>query len=95
MTRGRPASVRRSSALEVSLDEELRTRLDIKLWSTAENRVPKGAYKAYFDRLVARDLTITSLDLAAFAGSAPGQLLIFGPPESVAAVEQLLKASQS
>ena len=95
MPRGRPPSIRKSSPLEVSLDEELRTRLDIKLWSEAEQRVPKGAYKTYFDRLVARDLSDAVLDLAPFAGTAPGEATIRGSASAIAIITALLKGEPS
>jgi len=93
MARGRPVAIRRSVPLEVALDEELRARLDIRLWSEAEQRVPKGAYKAYFDGLVSRDLATATLDLAPFAGTLPGTALLRGTPEAVQTLETLLKGS--
>lgn len=95
MPRGRPPSIRKSAPLEVSLDEELRTRLDIKLWSEAEQRVPKGAYKAYFDGLVVRDLGFVSLDLAPFAGTAPGVAVVRGSPATIETLTALLKGEHN
>ena len=86
MPRGRPPAIRRSTPLEVSLDEELRALLDIKLWSTVEQRVPQGAYKAFFDRLLAQELKGAALDLAPFTGAEPGKQVVRG---SVADINEL------
>ena len=94
MARGRPPSIRRSAPLEVALDEELRARLDIALWSTAENRVPKGAYKTYFDALVSRDLNDGKLDLAPFAGTAPGVAVVRASPATLETLKSLLESLQ-
>lgn len=91
MSRGRPVSIRRSAPLEVSLDEELRTRLDIKLWSDSENRVPKGAYKAHFDRLVLRDLSDVALDLAPYAGTSPGTAVVRASAATIETLKSLLE----
>lgn len=92
MARGRPPSLRRSAPVEVALDEEIRARLDIALWSPAENRVPRGAYKSFFDRAVARELTFASLDLAPFLGCEPGINVVYGNPSTIEALSSLLKA---
>jgi hypothetical protein len=91
MSRGRPVSIRRSAPLEVSLDEELRARLDIKLWSEAEQRVPKGAYKSYFDRTVSRDLADVSLDLAPYAGTSPGTAVVRCSAATLETLKSLLE----
>jgi len=92
MPRGRPPSIRRSAPLEVSLDEEVRTRLDITLWSEAEQRVPKGAYKTYFDRLVLRDLTERALDLAPYIDSIPGEHVVRASAAAIEALKLHLEA---
>ena len=88
MSRGRPASIRRNVPLEVSLDEVLRTKLDILLWSPAEQRVPRGAYKRYFDALLAREQSSAAIDLAPFIGGDPGINIVRG---SVATIDALRK----
>jgi hypothetical protein len=88
---GRQPSIRKSSPLEVSLDEELRALLDIRLWSQAENRVPKGAYKTYLDRLLAVDLKGDRLDLAPYAGTLPGAATVTGSREAIAVLKETLE----
>lgn len=95
MARGRPPSIRKSVPMEVSLDEELHAALVIKLWSDAEQRVPKGAYKAYFDALVARDLGNAALDLAPYAGTSPGQAVVRASPATLETLKSLLEGAQS
>ena len=94
MARGRPPAIRKSSPIEIALDESIRAKLDIGLWSTAEGRVPKGAYKTYFDRLLAREQSDVALDLAPFLGTQPGEAVIRGSAQTLAALETLLKEKQ-
>ena len=42
----------RPTKLTLHLPEDIRTRLDLELFSAVELRVPKGAYQALFVRLL-------------------------------------------
>jgi hypothetical protein len=44
----RPPNIQRPVAMNLHLPEDIRTRLDLFLFSTVEGRVPKGAYQAFF-----------------------------------------------
>jgi hypothetical protein len=90
MTRGRPPSIRRSRPLNVHLDEELLTRVDILLFSELESRVPKGAYQKLFNSLLTQWLDQRELDLAPYLGSLPGEHLVLGHAETLAALNQHL-----
>lgn len=56
MRGGKPAVIRPTS-LHISLPEDIRSRLDLHLWSDAEQRVPKGAYRELIVRLLREYLT--------------------------------------
>lgn len=88
MTRGRPPSIQRSRPLTVHLDETLLARVDILLFSELEGRVPKGAYQRLFNTLISRWLEHRELDLAPYLGTLPGERVIQGHPETLAALNQ-------
>lgn len=67
----RPKNIMRPVHLKTSLPEDLRTRLDLHLWSEVECRVPMGAYqrlivqllREYLDRTEGRShVTDTRVD---------------------------------
>jgi hypothetical protein len=90
VTRGRPPSIRRARPLNVHLDEELLTRVDILLFSELEQRVPKGAYQRLLNTLITKWLDHRELDLAPYLASLPGERLVIGHPETLAALNQHL-----
>jgi len=45
-----------NTTLHFGLTEEIKAKLDLLLFSQVELRVPKGAYKAYLEGLITRDL---------------------------------------
>lgn len=48
----KPANVIRPRKLTIHLPEDQATRLDLYLWSESQQRVPHGAYQAFFiDRI--------------------------------------------
>ena len=48
----RPRNIVRPSALNVHLPEDIRTKLDLHLFSPLEGRVPMGAYQRFFTQLL-------------------------------------------
>lgn len=48
----RPPNIVRPIKLKTSLPEDLRTWLDLHLWSDTEGRVPHGAYQRLIERLL-------------------------------------------
>ena len=91
MPRGRPPSPNPTIPLEVALDPVLRTRLDLLLHSEVEGRVPRGAYKRFFDSLLAIALDWTTFDLSPYAGTLPGELTLRARPEVAAKLRSLLE----
>lgn len=94
MTRGRRPNIEPSVALNVSLPEPWRVRLDLLLFSESEQRVPKGAYRQFFIERLADFFGTRELDLSPFLGSLPGERTIRGKPETVEALAALLKAAK-
>lgn len=82
----RPPDIRRPTRLELSLPEDIRGWLDLKLFSPIEQRVPKGAYRALIIELIEERQKEEILDLAIGGICPPGAYLVRG---TRAAIEQL------
>ena len=69
--------------------EDVRTKLDLYLYSELEGRIPKGAYQQFLmDRI--RDFFDTvSLDVGVFADKPSA--IVRGSPETIQLLEQLLR----
>lgn len=67
--------------LNLWLDPDLRTRLDLLLFSELEGRVPHGGYTNFFSNLLREHLEWKQLELAPY-GFPPGYF-IKGPKEMV------------
>jgi len=48
----RPPNIQRPVHLKTSFPEDLRTWLDLHLWSETEQRVPRGAYQRLIVQLI-------------------------------------------
>lgn len=90
----RPPAIRPTSAINTHLDEELRTRLDLKLFSEVEGRIPTGAYKRFFETQIRKFFSFRQLDLAPFVGSQPGERLVEGPEETIELLKSYLERSE-
>lgn len=91
MSRGRKPNVVRSSELHVSLPEDLRTRLDLLLFSELENRVPKGAYMHFFVARLIEFFEHRPLDLSPYLGTLPGERVVRGHPDTLAILQAKLE----
>jgi len=91
MPRGRKPNVEPSSALNLSLPETWRARLDVMLLSEVEGRVPKGAYQRFFLNLLSIFFETQELDLSPYCGSLPGELVVRGRPETLARLRAVLE----
>lgn len=80
MPRGRKPLIEPAVALNVHLPEGLRTRLDLVLFSDAEQRVPKGAYGKFFSARLHEFFEHRTLDLSPYLGTLPGESVISGHP---------------
>jgi len=91
MTRGRKPNVEPSVATNLHLPESVRVRLDLLLFSEVEGRVPKGAYQRFFSERLAEFFSTRPLDLSPYIGSLPGERVVRGTPQAIAALEAVLK----
>jgi hypothetical protein len=91
---GRKSLLRPTASLDVHIDAELRTRLDLLLWSEAEGRVPKGAYQRIFNTLLTQLLDHKTLDLAPFLGTLPGEATVRGHPMTLERLVETLEGKK-
>lgn len=92
---GRRPLIRPTVSLDVHIDAELRTRLDLLLWSEAEGRVPKGAYQRVFNALISQFLDHKTLDLSRFLGTLPGEATVRGHPMTIECLAEILERNLS
>lgn len=92
MTRGRKPRLDPARSLHIHLDAKLVDEIDRRLWSEAEQRVPKGAYQAFITEAVIRMMRQREVDLSPFAGdlAMPNEHVAYVFPESREFLEQLL-----
>ena len=93
MPRGRPPNINPSRPLNTHLDESLMARVDLLLWSEVEARVPKGAYQTFLNERLREFFSTRTLDLAPFAGTLPGELVVRGKPFTLERLQSLLEGA--
>lgn len=93
--RGRRPKVERPTRLEIAIPEMLRTRLDLILYSTLEERVPLGKYSEFFAARLVEFFDTQALDLGPYTSALPGEHVVRGSPTTIAALEAALKKAQS
>lgn len=52
----RPRSIIPTVSLHTKIRQDLHTRLTLHLWSTVEGRVPQGAYAAWIENQIRKEL---------------------------------------
>jgi hypothetical protein len=57
----KPRRTVRPTYLNLSIPEDLRSRLDLRLYSPLEGRVPHGAYAEFINNLLRRELIPTEV----------------------------------
>lgn len=77
MTRGRKPLVRPTRSLHIHIDAELADQIDARLWSDAEQRIPKGAYQAFITEAVIRMMRQKAVDLSPYANTLPLEHVVF------------------
>lgn len=82
-----------SQPLNVALPLPLYTKLGAHLYSDLEGRVPHGAYSRFMIDLLQGYFAQKALDLAPFAGTAPGGTVVTGTPEAIMVLRKLLEQS--
>ncbi len=89
----KPRRVVRPTHLHLSLPEDVRTRLDLFLWSDLEQRIPQGAYQTFFLSRIREFFSHRTLDLAPFLGTPPGTFIVKGDEEVLRKLTNLLERS--
>ncbi len=87
---GRRASLVPLIDFKCQMPEDLHTRLTLHLFSDLEQRVPYGAWTRFFTGLVREFFSSREIDLAPWAGTEPGAILVRGTPESLAILKKVL-----
>lgn len=85
----RPKSLNPPEYLRVALDQSLKARLSILLYSEVEQRIPKGAWQQFMEARLREFFEWRRVDLSPY-GFPPGYF-ITGPAEMSEAVVQKLK----
>jgi len=91
MPRGRPPLIRPNIPKEIAFDAGLITRLDLILYSEAEQRVPKGAYQRFFNTLLTQYFEHKTLDLAPYLGTLPQVAAVRGREDVIEMLKQHLE----
>lgn len=90
MSRGRPPLINPTRAINLHIDAGLAKLIDERLWSEAEQRVPKGAYQAFFTEAAIRMMRMAALDLSPFAGTLPTEHVVLAFPGTKEVLVNLL-----
>lgn len=73
---GRKASLTPKKPITVWLPEELRTRMDLMLYSELEERVPHGKHSEFLTLLLRHYFEDAELDLSPYMGTLPGEVVV-------------------
>lgn len=85
-----PKSLYPSRPVTVFLDDALLTRIELHLYSEVERRIPKGAYKSFFDARMAEWLGQGQLDVSGLWGEPSGRHVIKGPRDVLERLKEKL-----
>jgi len=69
-----------SISLKTNLPIDIRTKLDLHLFSELEGRVPHGAYQKFLVEIINQYFDSRHLDLAPYLGTLPTVAVIRGAP---------------
>lgn len=79
--------------IELQLPLDLRTQLELHLFSELEGRVPYGQYTKFFIERLREYFSHERLDLAPYLiGLTPGAAVISGPPAALMLLKRMLEA---
>ena len=95
MTRGRKPLVHPTRSLHIHIDAKLAEAIDSRLFSEAEQRVPKGAYQGFITEAVVRLLRQLPLDLSPYAdGAMPSEHVVYAFPGTRDLLQTLLERKE-
>ena len=89
---GRPRNAVAGRDLHLVLAEAEASRVDLHLWSEAEQRIPNAARQRFFTSLIREFFSREGLDLAPYFNELPTGSLIWGPPSLVAKLREALES---
>ena len=89
----RQPDIIRPIKLTTTLPEDVRARLDLHLFSTLENRVPKGAYQQFFIERIREFFDSKVLDLSEFCRVPTRGTVVRGSEASVNLLREMLRGS--
>jgi len=87
----RPPDIIRPVKLTTTLPEDVRAQLDIHLYSPLENRVPKGAYQAFFLERIREFFNTKTLDVGEFLDPPQLGFIVRGPALTISTLRQILE----
>lgn len=87
----RKAEIDKRVSLYLMLPMSVRGRLDMHLYSELENRVPQGAYQAFFLERIRDFFDSRSIDLAPYLGTEEGIAVVRGSPETIEQLKRRLE----
>lgn len=87
--RGKPKNIVETEQLTVCIPKHLKTKLGAKLFSTMEQRIPHGAWGAFFTARIQEYFSYARLDLQAYGF--PADYFVVGPKEMIQNLESKLK----
>lgn len=91
----KPAAIEPNKHLNTTLPPDLRTKMDLLLWSPSEGRVPRAAYQKFLTERLNEYFANKSLDLAPYLGSLPGELTVQGNEHTLTRLANHLKGVSS
>lgn len=87
----RPINLIPCVPLKTHLPIDLRTRLDLHLFSEVEGRVPKGAYQRLLTKLLTQFFEGRTLDLAPYVSALPEVYVVSGTPQTLEVLKTRLE----
>lgn len=91
----RPKNAIPSRNLHLMLAEEDATRLDLHLWSAAEQRIPHAARQRFFTARLREYFGRAHLDLAPYFPGLPSGSIVYGPPAVISQLAVALYAQEA
>jgi len=79
-----------SIKLTVWLPEDLHSKCAVTLYSEAEGRIPKSAWKSFFSKILRDHFSLSTLDLAPYVGCPPGVFILRGTEASLDILKKAL-----
>lgn len=86
----RRPDILRPVTLHTTFPEDIRAKIDLRLWSAVEGKVPKGAYQQFLLELVNEHFNSDSLDVSQYC-EVSGNPIIRGAADPIAKVRAVLE----